>query len=142
MRADSLAARCRIIAKRLVSEYARTVYEVRIGADTALVWESGGAVDLISIDSPVHRTIDSLGVGTSAARLLHLPGVAGGAGDGDYVLYTRTGPHCGLSFHLDPQTSEMMSSVRGDAIRMLEMRGAGVVTAISIRGECARREVR
>jgi hypothetical protein len=140
MRVDSLAARCRIIARRFVSEYMRTLYEVRIGADTAFVWEAGGVVDLINVDSPVHRTADSLGVGSSAARLLHLPGITGGAGDGDYVLSTRTGPHCGLSYHLDPTTSDMMSSVKGDAIRMLEMRGGGVVSAISIRGECARRE--
>jgi hypothetical protein len=138
MRIDSLGSTCRVISKRFVAEYSATLYEVRVGADTAGVWEHNGTVGLITIDSPVHRTRDSLGVGSATAQVLHLADVTGSAGDGDYVLYTRSGLHCGLTFHLDPETSQMMSGAKGDALRLLQMRGSGVVSSVSIRGECPR----
>ena len=136
MPVDSLATACRVFAREFVPEYQMTRHQVRVGADTVEVWEQGGRVSFIRIDSPAHRTSDSLGVGSAVEQVLHIESITGEHADGGYILYARAGSYCGLTFHLDPRTSEMMNNVKGDQLRMLAMRGAGTVRGIEVRGEC------
>lgn len=137
---DSLSRACRLLdAGRFVPEHSSTVHAVRVGADTVSVWVQNGKIIWIEIDSPVHRTRDSLGVGTSVERLLAIPDIAGGPADGnrEYVVYARSGELCGLAFWLDEKTSAAMAVVRGDFPRILAMRGGGgVVVRIDVRGPC------
>ena len=133
---DSVGRVCRIIPLEPLTADGMLRHQVRVGTDTVSVWESNGKVDFIRLDSPLHRTADSLGVGSSGEQILHLANVAGEAGDGFYVLFTREGPLCGLLFYLDHKTAQMMEHARGDPLRTLAMRGAGVVVQIDVRGEC------
>lgn len=57
----------------------------------------------ISVDRPVLRTVDSLGVGTTLADLLRSPGATGAEGEG--VLYVIVSAHCGMSFRLSKELS-------------------------------------
>ena len=138
MPADSLERVCTVLSKAFVPEYSITSYAIRAGADTAFVWVRSGRVETIRTRSPLHLTRDSLGVGAAAQRILHLPDVKGGAGEtaNMYVIYPTSGPHCGLSFWLDGATATMLSTARGDPLRLLAMRGAGTVVEVEIRGEC------
>jgi hypothetical protein len=65
MTIDSLERTCRIVERKYITTYTRTRYAVRLGADTVAVWEMNGRVDWIETTSPIHRTRDSLGVGSS-----------------------------------------------------------------------------
>lgn len=139
MTVDSMAKVCRVVSKRLVAEYELTIHQVRIGADTLSVWERPkGRIELIQITSPIHRTRDSVGVGSSAQSLLDLPDVKGGVGDGTdaYAIYGQTGPLCGLVFWIDGETAEMINRTKGDGLRMLRMRGGGRIVSIDVHGAC------
>lgn len=138
MPADSLERVCSVLSKAFVPEYSTTSYAIRVGADTVFAWVGGGRVERLQTRSPAHRTHDSLGVGSAVQRILHLPDVRGGVGDGAnmYVLYPASGPHCGLSFWLDDTTATMLSRAKGDPLRLLAMRGGGSVVEVDIRGPC------
>lgn len=141
MTPDSLSRVCRIVAQRRAPEYELTIIDVLVGVDTVRAFEQRGRIAWIEVSSPRFRTADSLGVGSSAASILHLPDVTGGAGDGTdtFALSPRSGPHCGLTFWLDGRTAEMLNAARGDRLRLLGMRGGGAVTQIDIHGECRAR---
>ena len=137
---DSLAKVCRIVDS--VRDAGSTRYRVRIGADTTDVYEAGGRVFSISTGSPVHRTRDSLGVGSPVERLLDLPDLHGvGFWPEAFVVHAQSGEHCGLGFWLDAKTAAAVSGVEGGIRRALGMRGAGgVVASIEIRGACTTKE--
>lgn len=139
--ADSLRRVCRIVSSHEVREYEHTIHRVRIGSDTVRAFEREKRIAWIEVESPGFRTPDSLGVGSNANAILHLPDVTGGAGDGTntFVLYPRSGAHCGLSFWLDATTAEMINRTRGDQLRLLGMRGAGVIVQVDIHGQCGGR---
>jgi len=135
---DSLHRVCHVVRSRQGADYQVTIHDVRVGSDTVRVFERQGRVEWIEVDSPRFRTGDSLGAGTPAVTILNLPDVHGGPGDGTntFALSPRSGVHCGLTFWLDPRTAEMLNAARGDRLRLLGMRGGGIVTQVDIHGEC------
>ena len=136
MTTDSLARVCRVLSRERVDGSTRL--SVRVGQDTVRAFaDPAGRIAWIEIDSPRIRTRDSIGVGSTAASILHLPDVSGDAGaTNTFALTPKSGPHCGLTFWLDQRTAEMLSATRGDRLRMLGMRGGGTVTQVDIHGEC------
>jgi hypothetical protein len=139
MTIDSLARTCRIVTRDYVSEYTTTRYSVRVGPDTVNVWEANGRVGWIETTSPIHRTRDSIGVGSTVDRLLMLPDIDGGPGDGTdkYAVYAKGGEHCGITFWLDAKAAEAVGRAKGDVARALGMRGgAGFVVEVHVRGVC------
>ena len=137
MTPDSLARVCRIVGQRKAPEYDLTIIDVLVGSDTVRAFAQRGRIAWIEVTSPRLRTTDSLGVGSSAASILHLPDVTGGPGDGTdtFALSAHSGPHCGLTFWLDSGTAEMLNAARGDRLHLLGMRG-GTVTRVDVRGAC------
>lgn len=74
---------------------------VDLGHDTLTAEVDSGRVWRIRILQTRFRTVDSLGVGTSLARLLTMPGVQGLVGEN--ALYVVAPGRCGLSFRItDP----------------------------------------
>jgi hypothetical protein len=133
---DSLARVCRIVSRDVVD--GSTVLAVRVGRDTVRAFaDPVGRIAWIEVDSPRILTRDSLGVGSSAASILHLQDVSGDAGGTNmFALSSKSGPHCGLTFWLDARTAEMLNAARGDRLRLLGMRGGGTVIQVDIHGEC------
>jgi hypothetical protein len=136
MTTDSLARTCLVLSQDQVDGSTRLL--VRVGRDTVRAFaDPGGRIAWIEIDSPRIRTRDSIGVGSPAASILHLPDVSGDVGaTNTFALSPKTGPYCGLTFWLDPRTAEMLNATRGDRLRMLGMRGGGTVIQVVIHGEC------
>ena len=102
MDVDSLKAHC-VVARDTVeldSEgQPQRILVVGFGSDSATVEVDSTHVWRIEIRTPALRTSDSLGVGTSLARLLALPGgVQGLTGEGSLFLLAEA--RCGLSFQL------------------------------------------
>lgn len=135
---DSLARVCRIISRREVPEYSITVFGVRVGSDTIQVNVRGGRVEYFEVRSPVHRTRDSLGVGSAVALLLDQADLGSGVGDGagTFAIYPQSGALCGLVFWLDGNTADMLAAAKGDHLRLLRMRGGGRITSIDVHGTC------
>ncbi len=71
---------------------------VMFSRDTAEAEIVNGRVWRISVLSPRFRTADSLGVGTSGARLLQLKNPRGMTGEGEF--FVASPEHCGMSFRL------------------------------------------
>lgn len=139
MTIDSLARTCGVVERRYSSANTTREYAIRVGTDTLTVYETNGRVDLIQTTSAIHRTRDSLGVGSTLARLLMLPDIDGGPGDGTdrYEVHATSGEHCGIIFWLDAATAEILGRTKGNVARALGMRGGnGVVVEVSVRGAC------
>ena len=136
MTTDSLARTCRVLSQDQVGGSTRLL--VRAGQDTVRAFaDPAGRIAWIEVDSPRIRTRDSIGVGSSAASILHLQDVSGDAvAAHTFALSPKSGPYCGLTFWLDPRTAEMLNAARGDRLRMLGMRGGGTVIQVDIHGEC------
>ena len=107
------------------------VLAVAFGMDTIEAEVDSGRVWRIVLSQPRFRTIDSLGVGTSIARLLALPGVHGVIGEG--ALYLAAPVHCGVSFRVtDPVDDSPASDWTLPMLKRLP--AATVVTAVLISG--------
>jgi hypothetical protein len=72
----------------------RDTFDVTINDDR--VWR-------IAVDRPAIHTADSLGVGSTLAKLLRVSGASGSEGEG--VLYVMLPTHCGMSFRLKIELS-------------------------------------
>ena len=94
-----------------VPTYGARLMLVSVYDDTLRVWTVRNKVDWINVGSPMLRTSDSIRVGASITGLLGYEQLEGGVGDGDdvFVLYVPSGPLCGLSFVLDPQSALALS---------------------------------
>jgi len=69
--------------------------------DTVRAVHDSGRIVRLGVSTPTFRTADSLGVGTTLARLLREPGVY--AVGGESAVFVATAHHCGMSFRLsDP----------------------------------------
>lgn len=135
---DSAARVCPVVGRTPVREYDVTILAIRVGADTVRAFVREGRISWIEVETPRIRTIDSVGVGSSATLLLHLTDLSAGPGDGTntFALSPRSGRLCGLTFWLDAATAAMLNAARGDRLRLLGMRGGGVITQVDIHGEC------
>lgn len=71
---------------------------VALARDTVEAEIVDGRVWRIAVHSPRLRTADSLGVGTTLARLLQLRNPRGMAGEGKF--FVASPEHCGMSFRL------------------------------------------
>jgi hypothetical protein len=110
-------------------------------ARTVSAFVRGGRIEWLEVRSPVHRTRDSLGVGSPAELLLDLPDLTGGVGDGNgtFEVNARSGELCGLVFWLDENTATMLTAAKGDRLRHLRMRGGGRIVSIDVHGSCSKR---
>jgi hypothetical protein len=72
--------------------------KVALSRDTVEAEIVDGRVWRIAVNSPRLRTADSLGVGTTLARLLQLRNPRGMTGEGRF--YVASPDHCGMSFRL------------------------------------------
>jgi hypothetical protein len=127
---DSLKKVCRVISeRRLTPEYAITQFRVPVGSDTLSVYEEGGRVYWIEVQSKAFRTVDSVGVGSSLERLLTFEGLDGGVGDGDseYELTALRSPVCGLVFWVDSKTATAISDIVRRAPAPRDARPTGAV---------------
>ena len=75
-----------------------SVAVVVVGGDTLRAILDSARVYRIDVTTPHVRTADSLGVGTTLARLLREPGVHAFTGEG--AVYVKVPRQCGLSFRL------------------------------------------
>ncbi|HEX7980083.1 MAG TPA: hypothetical protein VF461_15850, partial [Gemmatimonadaceae bacterium] len=82
-----------------------------VAGDTLRAVYDGGHIYRLDVRTPTFRTVDSLGVGTTLARLLQEPGVHASGGEG--ALYVVVPRHCGVSFGLS-QTGELGDASSGD----------------------------
>jgi hypothetical protein len=82
---------------------------VVLSRDTVEAEIVDGRVWRIAVRSPRLRTADSLGVGTTLARLLELRNPRGMTGEGRF--YVASPDHCGMSFRL---TNAGPGAARGD----------------------------
>jgi hypothetical protein len=71
---------------------------VALARDTVEAEIVDGRVWRIAVHSPRLRTVDSLGVGTTLARLLQLRNPRGMTGEGKFFVASPA--HCGMSFRL------------------------------------------
>jgi hypothetical protein len=71
---------------------------VEAGPDVLVAEIQDDRVFRVSVDTPRFRTADGLGVATTVAELLDLPGVRTASGEGR--LFALSPSHCGLSFAL------------------------------------------
>jgi hypothetical protein len=69
-----------------------------VRGDTVRAVHDGGRIVRLEVRTPTFRTADSLGVGTTLARLLREPGVSAVGGEG--ALFVVVPRHCGVSFGL------------------------------------------
>jgi hypothetical protein len=69
-----------------------------VRGDTLRAVIDSGRVYRLTVTSPRFRTSDSLGVGTSLARLLRLPNAFALTGEG--AVWLQAPSHCGIAFHL------------------------------------------
>jgi hypothetical protein len=98
---DSVKAHCRVIADALgqgsegMMERRVTVAFPPASVDATIV---NGKVWRLSVESPLFRTPDSLGVGSTIQELLRLDRPKGMVGEGILVVVSPS--HCGLSFVL------------------------------------------
>jgi len=102
MEVDSLKAHC-VVTRDSVEQVnegqSERILVVAFGSDSATVEVDSTRVWRVEVRRPGLRTSDSLGVGTSLARLLALPGgVQGITGEGGLFLLAEA--RCGLSFQL------------------------------------------
>jgi hypothetical protein len=100
-----------------------SVAVVVLDGDTVrAVLDDSSRVHVYYLRSPRFQTRDSLGVGTSLARLLRIPGVHAFTGEGQVLV--RLPQHCGLSFRLsDPEDlGDGPDSIGPPALRRLPER--------------------
>jgi len=107
MTADSVKLLCTVVRDTIeeAEGMPARVLLVAIGADTLRVSVDRDVVRTIWLRSPRFQTGDSLGVGTSLARLLTFPEIFGGYGEGPSLFVYPNREVCGLSFQLDDSTS-------------------------------------
>jgi hypothetical protein len=113
---DSVSASCTVLrdtTETRAEGLSARILSVPIGGDTAEAEIVDGRVWRIAVGRPGLRTTDSLGVGTTLARLTaQFPGATAGHGeDGLYATSTR----CGLSFRLANPGGGARSSASGVA---------------------------
>ncbi|MES2179897.1 MAG: hypothetical protein V4550_18695 [Gemmatimonadota bacterium] len=103
--------------------------------DTLVVRIVSDRIHSIIVRSRRFHTNDSLRAGTPVARLLSIPALTGGAGEGAFYVWSDDKSVCGMSFRLDDRTADAMFRIRHVTRRTLEpFAGAGYVTAILVRG--------
>src|SRR5215831_18304537 len=95
-----------------------SVFVLVLRNDTVRAVHDSGLIYRLDVDSPTFRTLDSLGVGTTLARLLREPGVYAGTGEG--AVYVGTPHHCGMSFRLSE--SGGLGDTPRDSIGAAELR--------------------
>jgi hypothetical protein len=101
MTIDSLKEKCRLVTDTIqpgpegMTERRGTVAFPPDFVEAEIV---DGRVWRIDVDSPVFRTADSLGVGSSVSDLLRDDDPNGGTGEGAFFVISRK--HCGLSYQL------------------------------------------
>ena len=98
---ESVRQKCNVVRDTTVMDVegmpARRL-SVALSRDTVEAEIVGGRVWRIAVRSPRLRTADSLGVGTTLARLLQLGNPRGMTGEGKFFLASPD--HCGMSFRL------------------------------------------
>jgi len=85
-----------------------------LAGDSIRIYTQGSAIRTIWLGSPAFQTRDSLRVSIPLGRVLDLPSLAGGFGEGVFYVYDDrpTGPACGMSFQLDRATARKLVGVR------------------------------
>lgn len=109
------------------------VLSLQIGSDVVLAQLERGRVSRIEVSSPRLRTRDSLGVGTTLERLLHLPAVRGHFYAGR--MYLDAASHCGLVFELSAPSLPIPESTL-DSAKLAGLPGGIVVDRLRVDG-CA-----
>lgn len=94
---DSTAKDARAVPQR--------VMRVRIGGGIVVADIVRDSVWRLTITDSTLRTSDGLGVGTTLASLVEMPGVSGINGDGAVFVVLK--PRCGLSFGLDHRADNL-----------------------------------
>ena len=103
-------------------------------SDSILVYPSGRVAGTMWLTSPLFRTVDSLGAGIILGRILSLPGLLGGYGEGDYYLYSERGAGCGLSFRLDDATASKIGTREVSPELLRPYAHTGRITAVLVLG--------
>jgi hypothetical protein len=104
-----------------------SVFVLVVHSDTVRAVHDSGRIYRLDVSSPAFRTMDSLGVGTTLARLLREPGVYAGTGEG--AVYVGTPHHCGMSFRLSE--SGGLGDMPRDSIGAAELRQLPPTTRVS-----------
>lgn len=111
------------------------VLVARIAGDTIRIRIHENAVHSILVETPRFATQDSLRAGMPVGRLLSLPELTGGSGEGVVYVWSTHESACGLSFRLDDRTAGAQLTVRKVSPASLAPYAAsGRVTAILVRG--------
>lgn len=136
MPSDSVTLLCHVISERDVAEHKARRLTITLADGSLVVWSSRGAIAWIEVSAPQFRTPDSLGVGSSLAQLLSLPGWEAGVGEGDdvVVLYTQSGDYCGLTFRLDAATALKVAGTPDLRAAIQRFANSGRVTEVWVRG--------
>lgn len=90
---------------------------VALARDTVEAEIVEGRVWRLAVHSPRLRTADSLGVGTTLARLLQLRNPRGMAGEGKF--FVASPEHCGMSFRLANTGGAQRGDMDGGGLRRL-----------------------
>jgi hypothetical protein len=121
-----------------VEGYAQRVLIATIDGDTLRVRIVENRVYAVFVQTPVFATDDSLKAGMSISRLLSVPELAGGFGEGEFFVWSNNVRWCGLSFRLDDATARAQEGKRTFTRASLEPYAeTGRVTAILAHG-CTR----
>jgi len=126
----SLARYARVVrdTEELGSEgIAESVVVLAVRSDTVRAVHDSGRIYRMDVNTLTFRTADSLGVGTTIARLLKEPGVYAVGGEGAvFVVVPR---HCGMSFRL--AESGGLGDAPSDSITSAQLRQLPPETRVS-----------
>lgn len=109
------------------------VLSFQVGSDVVVAQVERERIGLIEVSSPRLRTRDSLGVGTTLERLLHLPALRGHFYAGR--MYLDAASHCGLVFELAAPSVRLPESTL-DSAKLAGLPGGIVVDRLRVDG-CA-----
>jgi hypothetical protein len=111
----------------------------RVNADTIRIYPFGNSIWTMWVNSPAFQTQDSLKVGMPLTRLIAMPKLTGGFGEGDFYLLDDSGSACGLSFQLDAATAHRLAGVDHVGPETLQpYASSSRIIAVLVRG-CRRR---
>lgn len=108
------------------------------GPDTIIASVNDGTVGTLWTTSPAFVTADSMRAGSALSRLLRLPSLTGGSGEGRFYLWNEGEEECGMSFLLDESTARRLQRVSRVTVETLRpFATTGRITAVLVRG-CTR----
>ncbi len=108
------------------------ILTISLGRDTVRAIVDSARVWRIDVRQPRFRTSDSLGVGSSLARLLK-GGDARGA-EGESGLFILLANHCGLSFHIDRELQPKEHRAEWSTAHLARLPGSTLVDRVLISG--------